>query len=78
MHIWKKIMNGLKMFLSLFVNSALQVGESFFFPHFHIYMSTYLNIITNIKLNNLGNARINRMLVEAPRYMPEDRGFDSR
>jgi len=59
-----------------FFTTALQVRGVVF--HFVIYMSIYLNIITNIKLNNLGSARIRRLLVEVLRYMPEDRGFESR
>jgi len=74
MHIWEKAVNVLQNVLSLFDNSTLQVFRVVF--HFLLYPSTYLNI-TNIKLNNLGSARIRRLLVEALHYKPEDRGFES-
>ena len=75
MHIWKKAVNVLQHVLSFFENSTFQVFRVVF--HFLLYPSTYLNII-NIKLNNLGSARIRRLLVEALRYKPEYRWFESR
>ena len=65
-----------KGFCSFSITLHSKLSSRFSFPFLPVCLLKYHK--KNIKLSDLGKARIRRLFVEALRYMPEDHGFNSR